>query len=346
MLTLLPLAVQGNRCDNVEYARSNYEPCCGHGRFLDRREVCFAAAPVQDEDDRVPSYPKVKSTVSKRCTACARLVDNFQMALLPRLSERQAQLERHHSRSRFAASATVGELEAIVEEEVERICKWPRTHHDRNVRTACNNLVDDRAEEIVLHISNWAREGSYGTGLGADLSATLRPRLCGARELRVCSEDELDELTSVDADEAAKCVSARQPVAARREALRLLTRDSSRRGRQAARCQRHGSGAGAAARVRGAHSGGNPGRRAPPASLCPAARRFAQRPHTSRSRLTARRVHRVLVGAIECAGGRAVAGRRARLCGAHRRARRRRRLARVPVFSRALGRGGRHPRTQ
>lgn len=156
----------------------------------------------------MPSYPKVKRAASAPCSACARLVDNFKMALLPRLSERQAQLRKHHSRSRLAASGTVGELEAIVEEEVERICSWPRTHHDTGVRAACDRLVEERADDLVAAISGWAREGAYGLHLGDELSDELRPALCGEGALKVCTADELAQLVTADADEAAKLATA------------------------------------------------------------------------------------------------------------------------------------------
>ena len=215
LLLLLHLALgeltptQSSQCDEEAYAKAHYERCCGNGRFLDRRDLCFRVAPVQDEDERTPSYPKLRSSVSAPCTACSRLVDNFKMGLLPRLSERQAQLRKHHSRSRLAATATVGELEAIVEEEVERICSWPRTHHNNRVRKSCDSLVEERSEDIVVAISSWAREGSYGLHLSGELSEELRPALCQS-ELRVCSEAELDELLELDADEAEKLKQANE----------------------------------------------------------------------------------------------------------------------------------------
>ena len=51
----------------------------------------------------------------------------------------------------------MGDLEAIVEEEVSRICQWPRTHHSMPIRRACYGLVEDKDEEIVDAISKWAR---------------------------------------------------------------------------------------------------------------------------------------------------------------------------------------------
>jgi len=201
LLLLTTLAQDTSPCDtDAGYAKTHYDQCCGRGRYLDRREVCFAAAPVQDDDERTPSYPKLWSNVSAPCTACARLVDNFKMGLLPKLSDRQTKIRKHHSRSRLAMSATVGELEAIVEEEVERVCMWPRTYHHPQVRKSCERLVEERSEEIVSAISSWARDGSYGLHLSTELSDELRPALCTS-ELRVCSEEELEELLVVAADE-------------------------------------------------------------------------------------------------------------------------------------------------
>lgn len=180
----------------ADYATGNYQICCGKGRYASRRKVCKAAAPVVPEDERTPAWPKLKNPVPALCTACARLVDNFDRGLLPALHKRQRQIEKHHSRSRFAKSATVGELEAIVEEEVERICNWPRTHHEEDVRRVCNRLVEERSEELVTAISGWARDGAYSLNLGGELSTELRPALCVA-ELAVCTDDELETLVQV-----------------------------------------------------------------------------------------------------------------------------------------------------
>lgn len=185
------------------YATKNYLICCGKGRFFYRKKVCRKAQPRQPDDERTPAWPKIKNPVPALCTACARLVDNFDRGLLPALHRRQKQIEKHHSRSRYARSATLGELEDIVETEVERICNWPRTHHEEDVRRVCNRLVEERSEEIVTAISGWARDGSYALSLGGELSTELRPALCVA-ELGVCSDEELEQLVAVDADESAK----------------------------------------------------------------------------------------------------------------------------------------------
>ena len=200
------------KCDpgGFDYIRRNYDQCCGYGRFKRRPEVCEAAKPSPEEDERTPSYPKVPKTPTKMppaCNACARMIDNFEMGLLPRLAERHKQLLRHHSRSKFAASATVGELEAIVEEEVERICTWPRTHHQRDLRKACNRLVEERADELVNAISSFARDGKYGMDLGEALSEELRPALC-QEAMGLCTGAQIDELIELDADEAAKIRAA------------------------------------------------------------------------------------------------------------------------------------------
>ena len=164
---------------------------------------------IVEDDERTPSYPKLRIPVRPPCLACVRLVDNFDMGLLPALRKRHQEIIRHHSRSRLAASATVGELEAIVETEVERICTWPRTHHNKAVRRGCARLVEEHVETLVGTISRWARDGSYGLHLGDDLRAEVRPALCGA-ELDVCTASELDSLGEQDADERAKIAEANQ----------------------------------------------------------------------------------------------------------------------------------------
>ena len=97
----------------------------------------------------------------------------------------------------------------VTEEEVERICQWPRTHQQPFVRKNCEKLVEERSEEIVVAISTWARDGSYGLHLSEGLSDALRPALCGD-ELGVCTSDELDELVTVDADETKKLNEANE----------------------------------------------------------------------------------------------------------------------------------------
>jgi hypothetical protein len=143
------------------FVKENYGLCCGMGRYMARKRVCARAweqiRPKEDHDIRSPSWPKIRSTARSSCIACVRLVDNFEMGLLPALHKRHGQLRRSHSSSRFAHSATVGELEAIVEHEVERICNWPRTHHDPLVRRACISLVEEQSEALVAAVSSWAR---------------------------------------------------------------------------------------------------------------------------------------------------------------------------------------------
>lgn len=141
--------------------------------------------------------------------ACARLVDNFQMSLLPRLGARHEQLSRRRKRTRLAQSASVGELEAIVEEEVERICSWPRTHHRKDVRRACLRLVEDRSDELVRVVSTWARDGAYGMELGKAVATEVRPALCEA-ELRECTRLELEQLVAIDAGEDTELTRANQ----------------------------------------------------------------------------------------------------------------------------------------
>lgn len=214
LLIILALGFDGDglaenvrkKCDGADgvYAKEHYQLCCGKGRFAYRREICMQAAPRQSDEERTPSYPKVKTEASVPCMACARLVDNFKMSLLPRLAERQTQLKRSHSKSKFAQTATIGELESIVEDEIERICHWPRTFHQKDLRLACDRLVEERSEDLVKAISEWARDGQYGLHLGEAVSSEVRPALCGGGTLGVCSEKELEELERADGDEAEK----------------------------------------------------------------------------------------------------------------------------------------------
>lgn len=146
-------------------------------------------------------------TRTGRVSLGAGLVDNFENALLPRLKKRHDILRKHHSRTRLAASATVGELEAIVEDEVDQICAWPRTQHQPTIRNACNKLVEERSDQIVVAISSWARDGSYGLHLKDEIDDELRPALC-EQELQVCTSAELEEQVRVDADEKAKMETA------------------------------------------------------------------------------------------------------------------------------------------
>jgi hypothetical protein len=63
---------------------------------------------------RPPSSLKAGfATVPATCAACARLVDAVE--LLVRFADRRAQLAQHCPRTRAAANAAVGELEATVD---------------------------------------------------------------------------------------------------------------------------------------------------------------------------------------------------------------------------------------
>ena len=199
-------------CDDVEQARKHHERCCTKGRqhvSKVRRAVCEAAAPVVEDDERTASYPKLVIPVRSPCLACARLVSNFDMGLLPRLRERHAQLQKHHSRTAFQKSATVGELESIVEAEVERICSWPNTYHNKKVRRGCDRLVEEHSDALVDAISRWAREGKYALHLGDELSAEVRPALCD-EELQLCTADELTRLDKSDEEAATQLKHANE----------------------------------------------------------------------------------------------------------------------------------------
>lgn len=147
---------QRQRCAKEKYVKRHYNRCCGMGRFRYREEICEKLKPPEDPDLRTTAYPKLQRKVSDRCTACARMVDNFDLGLLPRLRERQKQISKGY-KTRRSKSSSMGDLEAIVEEEVSHICQWPRTHHSMPIRRACYGLVEDKDEEIVDAISKWAR---------------------------------------------------------------------------------------------------------------------------------------------------------------------------------------------
>eukprot|EP00966_Prymnesium_polylepis_P190637 4418332-Prymnesium_polylepis.1 len=67
------------KCDRkAAFVRSNYELCCGMGRYMSRERICkkawAAIKPPVSEDERSPSWPKIRrDAASERCTACARL---------------------------------------------------------------------------------------------------------------------------------------------------------------------------------------------------------------------------------------------------------------------------------
>ena len=147
---------QRQRCKKEKYVKRHYNRCCGLGKFRYREEICEKLKPPEDPDLRTTAYPKLQRKVSDRCTACARMVDNFDLGLLPRLRERQKQISKGY-KTRRSKSSSMGDLEAIVEEEVSHICQWPRTHHSMPIRRACYGLVEDKDEEIVDAISKWAR---------------------------------------------------------------------------------------------------------------------------------------------------------------------------------------------
>tara|TARA_B110001452_G_scaffold267381_1_gene277062 strand:+ start:1646 stop:3682 length:2037 start_codon:yes stop_codon:yes gene_type:complete len=147
---------QREKCKKYKYVKKHFQRCCGMGRFKYRAEHCERAKPKEDPDLRTTAYPKLRSRISDRCSACVRMVDNFDLGLLPRLREKQ-KLNQKHYKTRYAKSSNFGGFDDIVEEEVSRICQWPRTYHDLNIRRACGGLVEDKEEEIIQAITIWAR---------------------------------------------------------------------------------------------------------------------------------------------------------------------------------------------
>ncbi len=121
-------------------------------RFLPCVVLLFArpASPAQQHDDRSPTFPKFESSahVSDKCMACARILDCLKEGLLPRLRHLQEVKRRSYSKSKYQRLGAVGGLEEIIEEEVERLCVWPRIFHDQDVRTACEKLTTDHDEEV------------------------------------------------------------------------------------------------------------------------------------------------------------------------------------------------------
>ena len=104
-------------------------------RLLPCVALLFArpASPAQQHDDRSPTFPKFESSahVSDKCMACARILDCLKEGLLPRLRHLQEVKRRSYSKSKYQRLGAVGGLEEIIEEEVERLCVWPRIFHDQ-----------------------------------------------------------------------------------------------------------------------------------------------------------------------------------------------------------------------
>ena len=145
-------------------------------RLLPSIVLLFArpASPAQQHDDRSPTFPKFESSahVSDKCMACARILDCLKEGLLPRLRHLQEVKRRSYSKSKYQRLGAVGGLEEIIEEEVERLCVWPRIFHDQDVRTACEKLTTDHDEEVVDAISGWAKETDYGVALKPEKGLT------------------------------------------------------------------------------------------------------------------------------------------------------------------------------
>ena len=128
------------------------------------------ASPAQQHDDRSPTFPKFESSahVSDKCMACARILDCLKEGLLPRLRHLQEVKRRSYSKSKYQRLGAVGGLEEIIEEEVERLCVWPRIFHDQDVRTACEKLTTD--------ITTNNERGRPAARLGLRTLCTLRSR--------------------------------------------------------------------------------------------------------------------------------------------------------------------------
>ena len=81
--------------------------------------------------------------MSDKCMACARILDCLKEGLLPRLRHLQEVKRRSYSKSKYQRLGAVGGLEEIIEEEVERLCVWPRIFHDQDVAALRKPRGDD-----------------------------------------------------------------------------------------------------------------------------------------------------------------------------------------------------------
>jgi len=127
--------------------------------------------------------------------------------MLPELRQRLEQ--QKGQRSHYARTATVGDVEEVIERGVEGICRYPRTHHNVSIRTACERLVDDAQDELVSSLSRWVRGsfresfeslGKAGEMPGEMIAREVRPLVC-AHTISACT---LSELEILRADETAR----------------------------------------------------------------------------------------------------------------------------------------------
>ena len=126
------------------------------------------ASPAQQHDDRSPTFPKFESSahVSDKCMACARILDCLKEGLLPRLRHLQEVKRRSYSKSKYQRLGAVGGLEEIIEEEVERLCVWPRIFHDRllTLRSRASELRATWTTPTTSALASHIRRIHHATG--------------------------------------------------------------------------------------------------------------------------------------------------------------------------------------
>lgn len=107
------------------------------------------------------------------CRACHALVRNLRGGLVPALD---AAVER---RRRSRSAAALGELEGLCQDAVPRGCAYAATYHDRELRRACDDLVESHEDALIAAYYAYAAEGANASVAEGDEYAWNR-LVCGA----------------------------------------------------------------------------------------------------------------------------------------------------------------------
>ena len=115
--------------------------------------------------------------------ACARILDCLKEGLLPRLRHLQEVKRRSYSKSKYQRLGAVGGLEEIIEEEVERLCVWPRIFHDQDVAALRKPRGDDaRRARAPRRARRAAEEAAEGRSVIVNLKKNSYPLVASSHD--------------------------------------------------------------------------------------------------------------------------------------------------------------------
>lgn len=119
------------------------------------------------------------------CTACCRIVGNLEEQVVPALERSIAKRAEHTDRGNKAAatSSFFGDIDTLVEDGVERACRFASTWHESSMRKSCEHIVEEQGEHLASSLSRWARERRARSELLGRLCNKVVPA-CHTRDLK------------------------------------------------------------------------------------------------------------------------------------------------------------------